>query len=148
MKFVLIFLVRVYQQVISPPLHFLTGPFSGCRFFPSCSQYFIDAVTVQGPVRGACLGLWRVLRCHPWGGQGYDPPPGWEEYVAGNPGAARAGRRPCDLPENFFGHSHSCNPSRPETDADPGPDGEFAGTRAEQSGRGAEHRELSQRQSS
>jgi putative membrane protein insertion efficiency factor len=107
MKRILIFLVRVYQVAISPPLHFLCGPFSGCRFFPTCSQYFIDAVTVNGPLRGSWQGFVRVLRCNPWGGQGYDPPPGWEEYVAKHPDAAYKGRRPCDLPPcPGSNHSH------------------------------------------
>lgn len=102
MKAILIFMVRVYQVVISAPLHFICGPFSGCRFSPSCSQYFIDAVVVNGPFKGAAQGLWRILRCNPWGGQGYDPPPGWEEYVAKNPSAAYVGRRHCDNDEKFI----------------------------------------------
>ena len=93
MKTLLIALARVYQLVISPPLHFLCGPLSGCRFHPTCSQYLIEAVTVNGVFRGTLQGLWRILRCNPWGGQGYDPPPGWEEYVAKNPDAVYVGRR-------------------------------------------------------
>lgn len=107
MKAILIFLVRLYQWVISPPLHFLCGPMSGCRFYPQCSQYFIDAVTVNGALRGSWQGLCRICRCHPWGGQGYDPPPGWEEYVAKHPDAAYKGRRPCDI-----------DPSHPHPEAD------------------------------
>jgi len=99
MRTVLIFLVRCYQVVISPPLHLLAGPLAGCRFQPSCSQYFIDAVTVHGPIRGSIMGIWRVMRCNPFGGQGYDPPPGWEEYVAKCPSAAYVGRRSRDRPE-------------------------------------------------
>lgn len=51
------------------------GPWLGghCRFAPSCSQYMLDAVHRHGPWRGAWRGLRRILRCHPWGGQGYDP---------------------------------------------------------------------------
>jgi len=97
MKTLLIFLVRFYQVVISPPLHFLAGPFAGCRFQPSCSQYFIDAVKVNGAIRGAFMGIWRVCRCNPFGGHGYDPPPGWEEYVEKNPSAAYIGRRSLDI---------------------------------------------------
>lgn len=93
MKTILIFLVRIYQLVISGPLHFLTGPLSGCRFTPSCSQYFIDAVTVNGAIKGSWQGICRICRCNPWGGCGYDPPPGWEEYVAKHPEAAYVGRR-------------------------------------------------------
>lgn len=110
MKWLLIFLVRIYQVAISPPLHFICGPCSGCRFFPSCSQYFIDAVTVNGPVRGSWQGICRIFRCNPWGGHGYDPPPGWEEYVAKHPEAAYVGRRSCDLPSPHAhpaDHTHS-----------------------------------------
>lgn len=106
MKWILIIPVRIYQMVISPPLHFICGPLSGCRYFPSCSQYFIDAVTVNGPFRGAWQGFKRILRCNPWGGQGYDPPPGWEEYVAKHPEAAYRGRRSFDMPSSRPDHTH------------------------------------------
>ena len=84
---------RFYQIFISAPLHFFTGPLGGCRFEPTCSQYFIEAVLVHGPIKGAALGLWRVMRCQPWGGQGDDPVPGWEEYVEKNASAVYVGRR-------------------------------------------------------
>lgn len=90
---ILILLVRFYQIFISAPLHFLTGPFGGCRFEPTCSQYFIEAVLVHGPLKGTGMGVWRIMRCQPWGGEGLDPVPGWEEYVEKNPGAAYIGRR-------------------------------------------------------
>ena len=61
-------LVRCYQLLISPWL----GP--SCRFQPTCSEYFIQAVRKYGAVRGAFRGLRRIGRCHPWGGSGYDPP--------------------------------------------------------------------------
>ncbi|XBD75168.1 membrane protein insertion efficiency factor YidD [Akkermansia massiliensis] len=51
------------------------GPGSGCRYTPTCSQYFIQAVRVHGAWRGFLLGSWRILRCNPWGGSGYDPVP-------------------------------------------------------------------------
>ena len=89
MKLLLIILVRGYQVFISPPLHFLCGPFSGCRFNPTCSQYFIDAVRVHGSVRGAWMGVRRIFRCNPWGGIGYDPVPGWEKFVASDPSGRR-----------------------------------------------------------
>ena len=60
--------VRLYQLTLSPFL----GRF--CRFQPTCSQYFIEAVRKYGPWRGAAKGLWRIMRCHPFGGSGYDPP--------------------------------------------------------------------------
>lgn len=92
-KFLLIGLVRFYQVCISAPIHFLAGPGSGCRFKPTCSQYFIDAVTANGAIRGSLQGIYRILRCNPWGGHGYDPPPGWEEYVEKHPEAEYVGRR-------------------------------------------------------
>lgn len=64
----LIALVRFYQLAISP----LFGP--KCRFTPSCSQYFIEAVQKYGAMRGSWRGLRRICRCHPFGGSGFDPP--------------------------------------------------------------------------
>ena len=67
--------IRSYQVVVSPALSFLGGPHSGCRFAPTCSEYFLQAVEVHGLVRGGFLGAKRLLRCHPWGGSGFDPVP-------------------------------------------------------------------------
>lgn len=46
-----------------------------CRFKPSCSEYFIEALQIHGIFKGSFLGIKRILRCHPWGGSGYDPVP-------------------------------------------------------------------------
>ena len=67
LKKVLILLVRFYQICISP----LFPP--TCRFTPTCSAYFIQAVEKYGPIKGTYLGIKRILRCHPWGKGGYDP---------------------------------------------------------------------------
>jgi len=67
-RLALVGLVRFYQLAISP--HFP----SSCRFRPTCSQYAILALQKYGAVRGTLLAVWRILRCNPWGGQGYDPP--------------------------------------------------------------------------
>lgn len=107
MKFLLIQLVRFYQVCISAPLHFICGPACGCRFTPSCSQYFIEAVTVNGPFKGGWQSVCRLCRCNPWGGMGYDPPPGWEEYVANHPEAAYVGRRRSEEPDNHFKHNQA-----------------------------------------
>jgi len=64
----LILPVKGYQRLIRPLLPPL------CRFEPSCSNYFILAVRKHGPVVGPLKGAWRICRCHPWGGSGYDPP--------------------------------------------------------------------------
>lgn len=69
--FTIIFLVPIkfYQYCISP----LTPP--TCRYTPTCSQYAIEAIRKYGPFKGIWLTIKRLLRCHPWGGSGYDPVP-------------------------------------------------------------------------
>jgi putative membrane protein insertion efficiency factor len=64
----LIGVVRLYQLSIGPMLG------RHCRFEPSCSMYFIESVRKYGVVRGACRGIWRILRCNPWNPGGDDPP--------------------------------------------------------------------------
>ena len=64
----MILAVRAYQLLLSP----LLG--RNCRFSPTCSNYFIQAVEKYGAVRGACKGVWRICRCHPFHPGGYDPP--------------------------------------------------------------------------
>ncbi len=70
--FALIVLVRAYQWTIGPLAVALFGP--ACRFYPSCSQYFVLAVRKHGPVRGSLKGIGRICRCHPWHPGGFDPP--------------------------------------------------------------------------
>lgn len=64
-----ILLIRFYQNCISP----LTPP--SCRYTPTCSQYGLEALRKYGIIKGGWLTLKRVMRCHPWGGSGYDPVP-------------------------------------------------------------------------
>ncbi|MBA2777410.1 membrane protein insertion efficiency factor YidD [Billgrantia kenyensis] len=66
----LIGLVKLYQWVISP----LLGP--RCRFWPSCSNYTVEAIQVHGPLRGSWLAARRIVRCHPGSDGGIDPVPG------------------------------------------------------------------------
>ena len=61
--------VYFYRVIISP----LTPP--SCRYTPTCIQYMVEAVLKYGIVIGGWLGIKRILRCHPWGGSGYDPVP-------------------------------------------------------------------------
>src|SRR4029453_15732910 len=68
-------IIRVYQCTISPLLGLLCGPDSGCRFMPTCSAYFLEAVETHGVARGSWLGLKRLERCQPWGGAGGAPFP-------------------------------------------------------------------------
>src|SRR5204863_6544810 len=67
--------IRGYQIILSPVLHLLAGPGGGCRFEPTCSQYFLEAVEEHGSIKGSWLGVKRLCRCHPWGGHGFDPVP-------------------------------------------------------------------------
>lgn len=62
-------IIRFYQQGISP---FLPAT---CRFEPSCSSYFLEALKIHGLFYGTYLGLKRIISCHPWGKKGFDPVP-------------------------------------------------------------------------
>ena len=75
MKHVIRLLISFYRHVIRRPLHILCGPGSGCRFTPSCSEYFLQAVNAHGAWKGSALGIRRSLKCNPWGPMGYDPVP-------------------------------------------------------------------------
>jgi len=64
----LVALARGYQLLLSPI-------FGGqCRFHPSCSEYFVQAVEKYGAISGSCRGVWRILRCNPFCHGGFDPP--------------------------------------------------------------------------
>jgi hypothetical protein len=65
-KLILSFII-FYQRFVSP----LTAP--TCRFYPSCSEYALQAIKRYGPWRGLCLSLRRILKCHPFHPGGYDP---------------------------------------------------------------------------
>ncbi|PZR79855.1 MAG: membrane protein insertion efficiency factor YidD, partial [Chthoniobacterales bacterium] len=62
--------VRTYKVTLSPVLAFLGGPDSGCRFWPTCSEYLLEAVEQHGFWRGSWFGAKRLLRCQPWGESG------------------------------------------------------------------------------
>ncbi|MCL1949632.1 MAG: membrane protein insertion efficiency factor YidD [Turicibacter sp.] len=69
MKRIFLFIISMYQRFISP----LFPP--NCRYHPTCSEYAKEAVEVHGAFRGGLMAVWRILRCNPFGGMGYDPVP-------------------------------------------------------------------------
>ena len=69
LAWLLVLPIVFYQKFITP-----FTP-SSCRFTPSCSEYARQALLNHGPVKVLLLAVWRVLRCNPWGGRGYDPVP-------------------------------------------------------------------------
>ena len=68
-------LVRVYQNTLSR-----LWP-NVCMYTPTCSHYMVHAVVNKGLIRGGLMGVWRILRCHPFARGGYDPPPGYEDAL-------------------------------------------------------------------
>lgn len=69
MKRVLLFLIRFYQQAISP----YKKPC--CKYYPTCSNYAVQAIERFGAFKGTCLAVYRILRCNPFSRGGYDPVP-------------------------------------------------------------------------
>lgn len=76
-------LIRAYQILLAPLA------LGSCRYDPTCSQYAIDAIASHGVIAGVRLAGRRIVRCHPWGGAGYDPvPSAGENAVDQNHGVA------------------------------------------------------------
>jgi putative membrane protein insertion efficiency factor len=69
LRSIVLALIRFYRKGISPFLP------ASCRYTPTCSGYALEAVTRYGALKGGWLTVRRLLRCHPWGGSGYDPVP-------------------------------------------------------------------------
>lgn len=67
--YIFIFLIKTYKYLISPMLP------NACRYTPTCSVYGAEAIKKYGPFKGGLMAVKRILRCHPWGGSGYDPVP-------------------------------------------------------------------------
>jgi putative membrane protein insertion efficiency factor len=62
-------IIKIYQILISPLLP------STCRFSPTCSEYSKQSLIKHGLIKGSILSVKRILKCNPWGGNGYDPVP-------------------------------------------------------------------------
>ena len=69
MKKIFILFIRFYQKFISPLFP------AKCRYYPTCSQYTLEAIQEYGAIKGTYLGIKRILRCHPFHEGGYDPVP-------------------------------------------------------------------------
>ncbi|MCA1248701.1 membrane protein insertion efficiency factor YidD [Massilia oculi] len=83
MKTLLVWFLRGYQLLLSP----LLG--QKCRFYPTCSNYAIEALRVHGAARGSLLAARRVCRCHPWNPGGVDFVPAPKDKDQPSPPAAR-----------------------------------------------------------
>jgi putative membrane protein insertion efficiency factor len=70
-RYVGVGIVAIYRAAVSPVIHAINGP--ACRFEPSCSVYARDAIARYGIIRGGIMAIWRVARCNPMGGHGFDP---------------------------------------------------------------------------
>lgn len=69
MKWLLIGFIKVWRRVVSPAYGDV------CKYYPTCSEYGLEAVETHGALKGSALAAWRILRCNPWSGGGYDPVP-------------------------------------------------------------------------
>jgi uncharacterized protein len=80
MKKLLILIIRFYRIFLSPAKRLLihifspsSGEHAGCRFYPTCSQYAIEAIEKYGALKGSFMAVKRILRCNPFNKGGYDP---------------------------------------------------------------------------
>ena len=69
MKRILIKSIRLYQRYISPV------KYTRCPYYPTCSNYGLEAIEKYGALKGSVLAIWRILRCNPFSRGGYDPVP-------------------------------------------------------------------------
>lgn len=69
MKKIMIFFIKMYQKYISPMKS------TKCPYFPSCSQYGLEAIEKYGAFKGGFMAIWRIIRCNPFSKGGYDPVP-------------------------------------------------------------------------
>lgn len=79
MKNLLIRLIKSYQKNIS------SNTSSKCKYYPTCSNYAIEAIKIHGAFKGTFMAVFRILRCNPFSKGGYDPVPEKKEKKRGNP---------------------------------------------------------------
>ena len=65
--------IFIYRMTFTKLWRLIWPPDGICRFTPTCSRYFVDAVYRWGIIKGTAMGLWRICRCNPWSRGGYDP---------------------------------------------------------------------------
>lgn len=75
MKQILISIIKVYQKTLSPDHGWFRArwPYGYCRYYPSCSQYSIEAISMNGVVKGVWQSIKRIVRCNPFASSGADP---------------------------------------------------------------------------
>lgn len=78
MKKLMIWCILKYKKHISPHMP------KSCRFEPTCSMYTVQALQIHGVFKGSLLGIWRIMRCNPFGKVGYDPPPEKGKWINPN----------------------------------------------------------------
>ncbi len=73
--YLLVLFIKFYQKTLSfdHGLMKIFRPYGSCRYFPTCSEYAIDALTKHGLIKGCIKSAWRILRCNPWSKGGHDP---------------------------------------------------------------------------
>jgi putative membrane protein insertion efficiency factor len=101
LRVVVLLPIRFYQWVISPMLP------AACRYQPTCSAYAVEAIERHGILAGGWLALRRLLRCHPWGGSGFDPVPS-----NGYRGGYRNGDQACRHHQHPHHHPSICPSDR------------------------------------
>lgn len=67
MRKIFVSLIKIYQKIISPLFQ------TSCRYYPTCSEYSVQAISKYGVLKGLIKSTWRILRCHPFSKGGYDP---------------------------------------------------------------------------
>src|SRR5277367_2576893 len=109
-RIVAVGVVAIYRAAVSPVIHAINGP--ACRFEPSCSEYARDAIAMHGMVRGGAMAIWRIARCNPVGGHGFDPVPATTGRILSRAPTTRALIGPSPSSSPLQGEGTEPSPSR------------------------------------